>query len=62
MISKFEIDYLKNNGFSENNLIYVSPKFESLNFSYDAYLREDIIFISSNHEPNVEGIQYFIDK
>ena len=62
MISKQEISYLKTNNFCENKLIHLSPKYDNKQINYNPIDRNGILFISSDHEPNVNGINIFINK
>lgn len=61
MISKYEIDYLLKKDFDPEKIIYLSPKYELTNCKYDSHKTKDIVFIGSSHEPNIVGMNIFIE-
>jgi hypothetical protein len=60
MISNEEINYLTNNSIDPNKLVYIPFIYPSKKNIYNSYSSKDIYFIGSEHPPNVEGMQVFL--
>jgi hypothetical protein len=61
MISKYEIEYLINNNFDRDKLIYLPIALSQKKNNYNSYNTSNIFFLGSCHEPNIEGLNMFYD-
>lgn len=63
LISPFEQDYLlQKHAFAKDSLVLLHPVYPNKCVNYEASARNGILFVSSDHTPNVEAIAFFIDK
>ncbi len=61
MISKYEIEYLINNNFNSDKLLYIPITLQKKILKYNSYNTSNIYFLGSCHEPNVEAMNIFYD-
>jgi hypothetical protein len=61
MISEYEIDYLINNKFSSDKLLYIPITLPNKNMEYNSYNTSNIFFLGSCHKPNIEALNIFYD-
>jgi hypothetical protein len=61
IISKYEINYLINNNFNSDKLLYMPIALPTKKIEYNSYDTKDIYFLGSCHNPNIECLEIFYD-